>query len=85
LKQLYNSLETAPEYPEAFRPIPNGIRKLKVKNKWLLEELRKVESGEWSKVYKDGYSGSEEISIHYFESRSGKVFDVKVKRGWSNQ
>jgi filamentous hemagglutinin len=26
----------------------------------------------------------EEISIHYFQSESGKVFNVKVKSGWSN-
>jgi len=24
------------------------------------------------------------VSIHYFQSQSGKVFDVKVKPGWSN-
>lgn len=23
-------------------------------------------------------------SLHYFQSESGKVFDVKVKSGWSN-
>jgi hypothetical protein len=37
------------------------------------------------KVYKDGYSAGEEVSIHYFESKSGKVFNLKVKQGWSNQ
>lgn len=62
-----------------------AIRKLNIKNKFLLEELRKIEPGEWKKVYKDGYSAGNEISIHYFESRAGKVFDLKVKLGWSNQ
>ena len=81
MKQLDNSLEAAPEYPEDFRPIPNGMRKLKVKNQWLLEELRKIEPSEWSKVYKDGYSGSQEVSLHYFESGSGQVFDIKIKLG----
>ena len=47
--------------------------------------LRSYESGKWQKVYKDGYdSFGNEISIHYFESPSGKVFDVKVKFKWSN-
>lgn len=51
----------------------------------MLDELRKIESGEWKKVYKDGYnSNGDKISIHYFQSKSGKVFDVKVKQGWSN-
>lgn len=85
MKQVYNSIEAAPGYPEDFRSVQNGTRKLKIKNKFLLHELREIEPGEWNKVYKDGYSGGDEVSIHYFESRSGKVFDVKVKSGWSNQ
>ena len=85
MKQIYNSIKAAPEYPEDFQPVQNGTRKLNIKNKLLLEELRKVEPGEWNKVYKDGYSGGSEVSIHYFESKSGRVFDLKVKSGWSNQ
>ena len=85
LKRIYNSIEAAPEYPQDFRLVQNGTRKLKVKNKFLLQELRKIELGEWNKVYKDGYSSGNQVSIHYFLSRSGKVFDVKVKRGWSNK
>ena len=84
LKKVYNSLREAPEYPDDFRSIQNGTRKLNVKNRELLEKLREVESGEWKKVYKDGYSNGERVSIHYFQSRSGKVFNVKVKNGWSN-
>jgi hypothetical protein len=84
LKQVYNSLKDAPEYPQDFRPVQNGTRKLSIKNKPLLEELRKLESGDWNKVYRDGYSGGQKVSIHYFQSRSGKVFNVKVKLGWSN-
>lgn len=56
-----------------------------MKNKFLLEELRAIEPGEWLKVYQDGYVEDEAVSIHYFVSRSGKVFDVKVKSGWSTQ
>jgi len=45
-----------------------------------------VERGDWRKVYKDGYDGSgNKVSIHYFQSESGKVFDVAAKPGWSNQ
>jgi filamentous hemagglutinin len=84
LKQIYDFLEDAPNYPEDFYPTPDGTRKLKVKNQFLLAELRSVEAGEWRKVYQDGYSRGELVSVHYFESRSGRVFDVKVKSGWSN-
>jgi hypothetical protein len=85
LKQIYNSIKAVPEYPKDFQPVQNGTRKLNIKNKLLLEELRKIESGQWNKVYKDGYSAGEEVSIHYFESKSGKIFNLKVKQGWSNQ
>jgi hypothetical protein len=49
-----------------------------------LEELRQIEAGTWKKVYKDGYDkDGKKISIHYFQSKSGLVYDVKVKSGWS--
>ena len=36
-------------------------------------------------VYKDGFDASgRKVSIHYFESQSGRVFNVKVKPYWSN-
>ena len=51
----------------------------------LTYEMWKVENGKWYKVYKDGYDASgNQISIHYFQSESGKVFGVKVKPDWSN-
>ena len=51
----------------------------------MLFRSREIESGKWTKVYKDGYDSSgNKISIHYFQSQSGKVFNVKVKPGWSN-
>jgi len=50
-----------------------------------LAKLREIEPGDWKKVYKDGYDAAgRKVSIHYFESRSGKVFAVDVKAGWSN-
>lgn len=85
LENVYNSIKESPNYPEGFEPRRNGITRNTVKNKGLLEKLREIESGTWKKVYKDGYDiNGNEISIHYFQSESGKVFDVKVKPGWSN-
>jgi hypothetical protein len=31
-----------------------------------------IESGDWVKVYKDGYLNGQKISLHYFMSESGK-------------
>ena len=85
LENVYNSIKESPNYPEGFEPRQNGTTRNTVKNKGLLEKLREIESGTWKKVYKDGYDiNGNEISIHYFQSESGKVFDVKVKPGWSN-
>lgn len=81
-----SSIKNAPLYPQGFRAIQNGTVKNTVNNKEVLDSLRAIESGKWSKVYKDGYDVSGNIiSVHYFQSQSGKVFDVKVKSGWSNQ
>lgn len=84
-REVYNSIKDSPKYPEGFRARQNGTTKHRVNNQSLLDELRKIEPGEWKKVYMDGYNADgEQISIHFFQSRSGKVFDVKVKFGWSN-
>ncbi len=54
-------------------------------NEKLYDKLRQIASGKWYKVYKDGYdSMGNQISIHYFQNESGKVFDVKIKGRWSN-
>ena len=72
-------------YPKEIEAVKNGTTKNAIKNKELLDKLREIESGKWTKVYKDGYDSSgNKISIHYFQSESGKVFNVKVKPGWSN-
>lgn len=84
-KQIYKSVKDAPEYPKDFRPVQNGVKKITIKHKSLLDELRQIEPGEWSKVYRDGYRGGKKVSVHYFQSQSGQVFNVKVKEGWSNQ
>ena len=85
LKNIYNSIKESPNCPEGFQPRKNGTTKNTVKNNELLEKLRGIEAGTWKKIYKDGYAAyGNEVSIHYFQSESGKVFDVKVKPGWSN-
>ena len=63
-------------YPKEFEAVKNGTTKNTIKNKELLDKLREIESGKWTKVYKDGYNSSgNKISIHYFQSQSGKVFN----------
>jgi hypothetical protein len=85
LKCVYDFPEDAPGYPDGFYPLEEGIVYLGIKNQFLIEELRSIEFGEWCKVYQDGYCEGELVSIHYFESPSGRVFDLKVKSGWSTQ
>lgn len=85
VSSVYDSVKNAPGYPPGFKAVQNGTTRNTVSNKALLEKLREVEPGAWNKVYKDGWVGSEKVSLHYFESASGKVFNFKVKPGWSNQ
>jgi len=86
IKNVYNSIKQAPKYPSGFKGIQNGTKKVNAKNQDVLGKLREVESGQWKKIYKDGYdTNGKKISIHYFQSQSGKVFDVKIKPGWSNR
>jgi|GEM_PF-1329890 len=85
LKDVFNGVTKAPDYPSNFRNIQNGTTRHPVTNKELLEKLREIEHGNWSKVYKDGWVGSNKVSLHYFESSSGKVFNFKIRPGWSNQ
>ncbi|MBO5087386.1 MAG: RHS repeat-associated core domain-containing protein, partial [Lachnospiraceae bacterium] len=85
LREVYDSIKQSPKYPKGFQPRENGTTVHKVNNKQLLQKLKQIESGIWKKVYKDGYDTyGNKVSIHYFRSQSGKVFNVKVKPGWSN-
>ncbi|MSA69540.1 hypothetical protein GKD93_00185 [Holdemania massiliensis] len=84
LKEIYNSIKDSPNYPEDFTKVQNGTKKVSINNDHLLKKLRQIEPGEWKKVYQNGYSDGEEVSIHYFQhTKTGKVFNVKVKPGWS--
>ncbi|MCX8670870.1 hypothetical protein J3U22_06305 [Gilliamella sp. B2865] len=84
IKHTYNSIKDSPNYPKGFRGVQNGTTKHNVNNGQALENLRKIEQGQWKKVYQNGYDSSgNRVSIHYFQSQSGRVFNVKVKPGWS--
>lgn len=83
-KHIYKGIKYAPKYPSGFKAVQNGTKNVTVNNKSLLDELRQIEGGTWKKVYKDGYNkNGKKVSIHYFQSKSGLVYDVKVKSGWS--
>ncbi len=85
LIQIFNSKRDAPTWPTSFRPkTPPSVVRNSVNNATLLPKLREKERGDWKKIYEDGYDGANRISVHYFQSPSGKVFNVKVKQGWSN-
>ena len=85
IKITYSSIKKSPNYPKDFKAVKNGTTKHNVKNKELLDKLHKEEQGKWSKIYKDGYdSKGNPVSVHYFQSQSGKVFNVKTKQGHSN-
>jgi len=84
-QKTYKSIKNSPKYPKDFKAARNGTTSNNINNQKLLEQLRKIEQGKWQKIYKDGYNGAgKKVSIHYFKSPSGRVFDVKVKPGWSN-
>ena len=86
ISNVYSSIKESPNYPKGFTAARNGTTKNNVNNSELLNSLRQVEAGKWYKVYKDGFDMyGNKVSIHYFQSPSGKVFDVKVKNGWSNK
>ena len=83
-KSVYPGKRQAPNWPRRFKPRTNGQKKVAVKNQQLLQELREIERGRWMKVYEDGFDGPNRISVHYFQSPAGRVFDLDVVSGWSN-
>ena len=82
---VYNSIRDAlGDKLKGFAARANGLTKNNINNTQLLAKLRDIEAGKWQKVYKDGIINGEKVSIHFFQSPSGKVFDVKIVSGWSN-
>lgn len=46
--------------------------------------INNIEKGSWKKVYQNGFDAyGNKISLHYFQSKSGKIFNLKVKNKWS--
>ncbi|MEZ4527771.1 MAG: RHS repeat-associated core domain-containing protein [Desulfobacterales bacterium] len=83
IKNVYNSVKNSPRYPKNFTPDKGNTLVNNIKDKELLAKLRQIEPGKWQKVYNNGWANGERVSIHFFRSESGKVFDVKTVQGWS--
>ena len=83
--EYFTSIKNSSKYPSDFEAERGGMTKNKINDdKWKERLNLKEPKGNWKKIYKDGWSDNERVSIHYFESKSGTVVDVKVKKGWSN-
>lgn len=83
-KNIYNKISDAPGYPKGFKGVQNGTKRVKINNSKAKELLKNTGSKDWKKVYKNGYDEvGGKVSIHYFENKSGKVFNVKTYYEWS--
>ena len=80
LNNVFNSIKEAPNYDSRF--IKDNLRKVNVKNEELLNELNQFGRG-WKKVYNNGYIEGQKVSMHYFQNKAGKIFDLWIKDGWS--
>jgi hypothetical protein len=70
---LYSDIYTSGSVPHGWRPTRGGTLKYPVRNRAVLRELRRLRSGRWQKVIKQGTNGE----VHYFEHHSGSVAGVK--------
>ena len=75
-KMIYKSVKDAPNYDNRFIGAPNGLKNVNINNKNLLSKLNKVGSG-WKKVYHNGWIENRKVSLHYFQSKSGQIFNLK--------
>lgn len=71
--KFYPSVYATGRIPFGWLPIKGGTLKYPVRNPAVLQELRRLQIGKWSKVIKRGTVGE----IHYFEHESGGVAGVK--------
>jgi hypothetical protein len=84
LRHIYPGVKHHPAYPLGYQDEPGSRRTFNVNNQELLEQLRKHEPGVWQKVIRNGHDLSgNQVSLHYFESPSGQVFDFWVQPYWS--
>ena len=70
---LYTDVYASGSVPGTWKPIQGSALKYPVRNKAVLRELRRLLTGRWKKVIKQGDTGE----VHYFEHESGKVAGVK--------
>ena len=70
---LYPNIYAAGSVPKGWTPVRGGILKYPVRNRAVLRELRRLRTGRWKKVIKQGNLGE----VHYFEHESGQVAGVK--------
>lgn len=70
---LYSDIYASGSVPHSWLPARGGALKYPVRNPAVLRELRRLRSGKWQKVIKQGNTGE----VHYFEHASGNVADVK--------
>jgi hypothetical protein len=70
---LYPDVYASGSVPQGWRPTRSGSLKYPVRNRAVLRELRRLRSGKWQKVIKQGNNGE----VHYFEHVSGSVAGVK--------
>jgi len=77
--KIFSSLKAAGSRFAKFEVVPGAVKKERVTNKTLLQQLRQARPGQWMKVYKLGVDGRE---LHYFEHQSGVIALPKIKRGY---
>ena len=78
LQNVYDSIKKAPKYPEGFRTVQNGTKKVNINNREVLDELRNVESGQWKKVYKDGYASGKKYRFIILKVLQEKYLMLKL-------
>lgn len=70
---LYPNIVASGSVPDGWSPRRGGTVKYPVRNRAVLRELRRLRSGLWKKIIKQGIVGE----VHYFEHKSGNVAGVK--------
>lgn len=71
--KFYPSLSASNRLPIGWSAAKGGTLKYPVRNASVLGELRRLSTGDWSKVIKKGNTGE----VHYFEHESSGVAGVK--------
>ena len=70
---IYLNVYASRSVPESWTPSRGAAIKYPVRNRAVLQELRRLRAGQWKKVIKQGSVGE----AHYFEHKSGSVAGVK--------